>query len=86
VDRLGNWLGQGEVFSELSHALTGREGAFANVKRIALVDDMQIFEDFDYLMDPGDARVDLVVTKTQVLSPQPPEAPGTAQVVAATGT
>jgi 5-formyltetrahydrofolate cyclo-ligase len=85
VDRLGNWLGQGQVFNELPQGLTHMDGAFAGAKRIALVDDMQIFEDFAYLMEPGDARVDLVVTKTQVMEPQPPEAPGAAKVAAAAG-
>lgn len=85
VDRLGNWLGQGQVFSELPQGLTRNDGPFAAARRIALVDDMQIFEDFAYLMEPGDARVDLVVTKTQVMEPRPPEAPGAARVAAATG-
>jgi 5-formyltetrahydrofolate cyclo-ligase len=85
VDRLGNWLGQGEVFSELPPALTRTDGAFARALHIALVDNMQIFEDFAYLMEPGDAKVDLVVTETQVFTPQPPEAPGAAHVAAATG-
>jgi len=85
VDRLGNWLGQSQVFNELPLALTRAEGAFAHAHRIALVDDMQIFEDFAYLMEPGDAKVDLVVTKTQVLTPQPPEAPGAARVAAVAG-
>jgi len=85
VDRMGNWLGQGEVFSELKPALTRTDGPFARVRHVALVDDMQIFEDFAYLMEPGDAKVDLVVTKTQVFTPLPPEAPGAARVAAAVG-
>jgi len=84
VDRMGRWLGQGEVFSELPPALTRADGSFGKTPRVALVDDMQIFEDFGYLMEEGDARVDLVVTKTQVLEPQPPQAPGAAKAAAAT--
>jgi 5-formyltetrahydrofolate cyclo-ligase len=84
VDRHGNWLGQGEVFSELPPALTRADRNFGKTPRVALVDDMQIFEDFGYLMEEGDARVDLVVTKTQTLEPQPPQAPGAAKAAAAT--
>jgi len=69
VDRYGNWLGQGEVFGELNPALTRSDGALAADLRVALVDDMQIFEDFGYLMEPGDARIDLMVTKTKELEP-----------------
>lgn len=76
VDRFGHWLGQGAVFGELAPALTRADGLLPDAFRVALVDDMQIFEDFAYLMDRADARMDLVVTKTQAFTPKAP--PGTA--------
>jgi 5-formyltetrahydrofolate cyclo-ligase len=75
VDRFGHWLGQGTVFGEMDPRLTRTDGLLPDAFRVALVDDMQIFEDFAYLMDPADARVDLVVTKTQVFTPKPPPEP-----------
>jgi len=70
VDRFGNWLGQGAVFGEMAPELTRTDGLLPDGFRVALVDDPQIFEDFTYLMDPADARVDLVVTKTQAFTPK----------------
>lgn len=71
VDRFGGWLGQGEIFGELAATLTSTEGLLKDSHRIALVDDMQIFEDFGYLRDSTDAEVDQIVTKTQVFAPEP---------------
>ncbi len=77
VDRFGNWLGQGEVFGELNPTLTHTDGVLADAFRIALVDDMQIFEDFEYLMEPTAAKLDLTITKTKVVTPEvrPPAPP-----------
>jgi 5-formyltetrahydrofolate cyclo-ligase len=75
VDRFGNWLGQGAVFGEMAPELTRSDGLLPRAFRVALVDDMQIFEDFAYLMDPADARMDRVVTKTQAFTPKPPPLP-----------
>jgi 5-formyltetrahydrofolate cyclo-ligase len=72
VDRFGHWLGQGAVFGELPEDITRADGLLRQAFRIALVDDMQIFEDFGYLIDPAEARVDRIVTKTQSLTPQAP--------------
>lgn len=85
VDRLGHWLGQGSVFGELPLALTRAEGPFAGMCRIALVDDMQIFEDFSYLVEPGEARIDLIVTSTQAFTPGAAGAPGAHAGLAAPG-
>jgi 5-formyltetrahydrofolate cyclo-ligase len=78
VDRYGNWLGQGDIFGELNPSLTGRDGVLNGAFRAVLVDDMQIFEDFGYLMAQNDAPMDLLVTKTKVVTPETrPEAPPT---------
>ncbi len=75
VDRYGGWLGQGEIFGEMARALMQTDGPFADSFRIALVDDMQIFENFGYLLTPDDAGIDRIVTKTQSFTPaeRPPE-------------
>jgi len=70
VDRYGNWLGQGDIFGEIPPALIATDGPAGLAPRVALVDDMQIFEDFGYLMTPTDHPMDYLVTKTQILSPQ----------------
>lgn len=75
VDRYGGWLGQGAVFGEMAPEIMRADGPFAGSFRIALVDDMQIFEDFGYLLTAADAPVDRIVTKTQAFTPEarPPE-------------
>ncbi|MBI5135853.1 MAG: hypothetical protein HZA24_00800 [Nitrospirae bacterium] len=78
VDRFGNWLGQGEIFGELHPSLVRADGILAGAFRVAVVDDMQIFEDFEYLMDPADAKLDLAVTKTKAVAPEPRTGPPTA--------
>lgn len=69
VDRYGGWLGQGEVFGEMAPEIMETSGPFADSFRIALVDDMQIFEDFGYLLHPDDAGIDRIITKTQSFTP-----------------
>jgi 5-formyltetrahydrofolate cyclo-ligase len=77
VDRYGRWLGQGDVFGELAPALTRTDGLLPDAFRVALVDDMQVFEDFGYLTGELDARMDRIVTKTRDFAPEapPPAAP-----------
>lgn len=80
VDRFGGWLGQGEVFGEIHPDLMRMDGPFSAATRIAVVDDMQIFEDFGYLLAKTDAQMDRIVTKTQSFSPQAREASPAGQV------
>jgi len=85
VDRYGNWLGQSDIFGELHPSLTRRDGILNGAVRVVLVDDMQIFEDFAYLMDSTDAPVDILVTKTKVVEREsrpetPPQAEETIQI------
>jgi len=77
VDRYGHWLGQGDIFGELVPALTRADGLLPDAFRVALVDDMQVFEDFTYLAGESDARMDRIVTKTRDFAPDPapPAAP-----------
>jgi 5-formyltetrahydrofolate cyclo-ligase len=63
VDRRGNRIGKGSGYGDREDEILSEAGLMdEKTPRIALVHEVQVFEDFSFLMEEGDKRVTLIVT------------------------
>lgn len=62
VDKKGNRIGKGTGYGDREDIILSEAGLINdNTPRVALVHDMQVFEDFSTLMDEKDKRVSIIV-------------------------
>ena len=65
VDKKGNRIGKGGGFGDREIEIINSK--FGKVKVITNVHDLQVFDDFDYLMEEHDHKVDIIVTPTRII-------------------
>lgn len=67
VDRKGNRIGKGKGYGDREDLLLSAAGLLGPATpRVALVADVQVFEDFSYLMTETDRKISLIVTPERV--------------------
>lgn len=67
VDKEGNRIGKGAGYGDREDAILSEKGLMdEKTPRVALVDDVQVFEDFFSLMKENDRKVSIVVTPGNV--------------------
>jgi len=68
VDLKGNRIGKGSGFGDKEYQLLKKKGILSEeCKYVVVAHDLQVFDDLEYLMDPPDVRVDIVVTPSRVI-------------------
>jgi len=68
VDRKGNRLGKGKGYGDREFELLRSEGLIdKHTLVITIIHDIQLLEDFAYLMDPKDVQVQIILTPTDTL-------------------
>ncbi len=65
VDKKGNRIGKGGGFGDREIEIINSK--FGKVKVITNVHDLQVFDDFSYLMEKHDHKVDIIVTPTRII-------------------
>ncbi|MEO0115928.1 MAG: 5-formyltetrahydrofolate cyclo-ligase [candidate division WOR-3 bacterium] len=68
VDLKGNRLGKGKGYGDKEYEILKAMGLIKKKPTvITIVHDCQVFEDFSYLKEPHDIRVDVILTPTRVI-------------------
>jgi len=68
VDRKGNRLGKGKGYGDQEFQLLRSEGLItAQTVSITLIHDIQLFDDFSYLMEPQDVPMQVILTPTEII-------------------
>ncbi|MHA1649841.1 MAG: 5-formyltetrahydrofolate cyclo-ligase [Candidatus Helarchaeota archaeon] len=68
IDRKGNRLGKGKGYGDREYHLLRQEGIIdKQTLVITIVHDVQILDDFSYLMEKNDVKVDLALTPTEII-------------------
>lgn len=68
VDRKGNRLGKGKGYGDQEFQLLQSEGLInPQTLIITLLHDIQLLDDFSYLMEPQDVPVQVVLTPTEII-------------------
>jgi 5-formyltetrahydrofolate cyclo-ligase len=63
VDKKGNRVGKGTGFGDMEDAILSKAGLIdEKTPRVALVHEVQVFEDFSSLMEKNDRRLQIIVT------------------------
>ncbi len=67
VDKKGNRIGKGKGYGDMEDRLLVAAGLMGmETPRVALVHEIQVFEDFSHLMGENDRRISIIVTPEQV--------------------
>ncbi|MEW6214173.1 MAG: 5-formyltetrahydrofolate cyclo-ligase [Nitrospirota bacterium] len=67
VDKRGNRIGKGTGYGDREDTILSEAGLIdEETPRVALVHDVQVFEDFSSLMDKNDKKVMIIVTQEKV--------------------
>ncbi|MHA1322454.1 MAG: 5-formyltetrahydrofolate cyclo-ligase [Candidatus Helarchaeota archaeon] len=68
VDRKGNRLGKGKGYGDREFRILQQEGIIdEETLVVTLVHESQILEDFSYLMNPQDVKVDIILTPNKII-------------------
>ncbi len=68
IDRKGNRLGKGKGYGDREFLLLKQEGIIdRQTLVITLIHDVQLFDDFSYLMEENDVKVQLCITPSGVI-------------------
>ncbi len=68
IDRKGNRLGKGKGYGDQEYHLLKQEGIIDNQTLIlTLIHDVQLLDDFSYLMEPTDVKMQLILTPTKII-------------------
>lgn len=68
VDLKGNRIGKGKGYGDKEYEILKSEGFLnENLKIITIVHEIQIFDDFSYLMTEQDIKVDYIITKKRII-------------------
>ena len=68
VDRKGNRLGKGKGYGDQEFQLLRSEGLIADQTLIiTLIHDVQLLDDFSYLMEPQDVKVQVILTPMEII-------------------
>ncbi len=67
VDKRGNRIGKGKGYGDREDEILSEAGLIdKRTPRIALVHDVQVFEDFSSLMEEGDKKITIIVTPEEI--------------------
>lgn len=68
VDLHGNRIGKGSGFGDREFEILKKEGVLAkNAIFVVITHDLQVFNDLGYLMEPHDAKADVILTPTRLI-------------------
>ncbi len=68
VDLKGNRIGKGKGYGDKEfEILKNKNFLNKNLKIITIVHEIQVFEDFSYLMNEKDVRVDIIITNKRII-------------------
>jgi len=67
VDLKGNRLGKGRGYGDREYYELKNKGLLKNPLVITIVHDCQVLEDFSYLAEPHDIKVDIILTPTRII-------------------
>lgn len=68
VDLKGNRIGKGKGYGDKEfEILKNKSFLNENLKIITIVHEIQVFEDFSYLMNEKDVRVDIIITNKRII-------------------
>ncbi|MHA1278753.1 MAG: 5-formyltetrahydrofolate cyclo-ligase [Candidatus Helarchaeota archaeon] len=68
IDRHGNRLGKGKGYGDREFQLLKHEGIIdAQTKVLTIIHDLQLLDDFTYLVTPSDVKVHIVLTPTEII-------------------
>ncbi len=67
VDLKGNRLGKGKGYGDKEYYDLKNKGLIKKPLVITIVHDCQVLEDFSYLVEPHDIRVDVILTPTRII-------------------
>ncbi|MEO0087328.1 MAG: 5-formyltetrahydrofolate cyclo-ligase [candidate division WOR-3 bacterium] len=67
VDLKGNRLGKGKGYGDKEYYDLKNRGLLREPLVITIVHDCQILEDFSYLVEPHDIKVDVILTPTRII-------------------
>jgi 5-formyltetrahydrofolate cyclo-ligase len=72
VDKKGNRIGKGTGYGDREDTILSNAGLIdEKTPRIAIVHEIQVFEDFSYLMNEEDKKVSIILTPTGVYRIKP---------------
>jgi 5-formyltetrahydrofolate cyclo-ligase len=72
VDKKGNRIGKGTGYGDREDTILSNAGLIdEKTPRIAIVHEIQVFEDFSYLMNEEDKKVSIILTPTGVYRVKP---------------
>lgn len=67
VDKKGNRIGKGTGYGDREDEVLSKSGLMdEETPRVALVHEVQVFDDFSYLMEKKDRRVQIIVTPDEI--------------------